>query len=203
MKNPEHPTRLRAHRRRPGLSLDDPEGFTLVEVLTVLVLVGVMAGIVVPRIDLGGARTNAMALRASSRLMMAQRVAVVRQHDVRVLFDADRRTLIVHHDEDNDRFFDGDEQVVRHDLADGVEFGRGDAKALPYGEGPISFSEDPNTGMPVVAYHRNGSASEEGVAYLVPRGESSPEDVRAVHVRRATGQVGCWTHRTGEWTEGC
>ena len=61
-------------------------------------------------------------------------------------------------------------------------------------------------GEPTLTFHRNGSASETGVAYLRPLEGSlsqSPYAVRAVTVERATAEVRCHSFRTGSWADQC
>ena len=59
---------------------------------------------------------------------------------------------------------------------------------------------------PRLVFHRNGSASESGMAYVRPVVGSmslDAESSRAVSIERATGQVRCFSYRTGAWVTSC
>lgn len=177
-------------------------GFTLVELLYVLVIVGILAGFALPRIDVNRARADGGALQAAATLMTAQRRAVLQQHDVRILFDVDGGALRVHQDADNDGNESPGELLSIARLGEGVVFGRSGAPGAPGlpGADVVTFAED--DGMPVLTFHRNGSASEEGGLYVTAR-NGQAEHARAVSVERSTGRTSCWSYRQGSWQEGC
>lgn len=180
----------------------EPAGFTLVEVLHVVLVIAVLAGILAPRIDVAGSRADSAVLRANALITQAQRRALLRQHDIRILFDLDGSVLRLHDDADNDGEVDSGERDVVSELGEGTSFGRAGAPALEGGTGgAVSFSVDSDEDLPVLTFHRNGSASEAGVLHLAAG--SDPATARALRVERATGAATCWSHRTGEWEERC
>lgn len=176
-------------------------GFSLAELAFVLLIVGVIAGMAFPRIDFKRARVDAAAVSAGSQLLRAQRVAVLRQHDVRVSFDADEGALLIHDDVDNDGTVDDGEPTRVEALGEKTYFGSvGDAL---FGDGDAITFELDDAELPTVVYHRNGSASEEGVVHITSESPVGEEHDRAIRVTRATGLARCWTRRNGDWKEGC
>jgi prepilin-type N-terminal cleavage/methylation domain-containing protein len=176
-------------------------GFSLVELIYVLVLVGVLVGIAMPRIDFQRARVDSAALQLGSHLLLAQRVAVLKQHDVRISFDETARTVVIHMDADNDGTTAATEQTRTEAIEEGVRFALAGA-ALYGGGAALTFEKDADE-LPTLVFHRNGSASEEGAVHLTSLSPYGPQHDRAVRITRATGLARCWSRRTGTWQEGC
>ncbi len=199
------------HRSEPGGRTDPRSrpapgtgGFTLGEMLLVLVIVGVMAGIMTPLFAPGRWRADSAAQELSMGLNAAQRLAVLRQHDVILTFSLSGREVFVHQDSNNSGTKDDGEELRTIQLPETMGFGSGSAPLLRHLAGPISFAD--GTGDPTLTFHRNGSASASGIIYLRPIEGSmsaSAEGVRALTVERATGEVRCFTYRTGAWENSC
>ena len=194
---------LAAHRR-PSVRKDRLAGFTLVEMLIVLALIGLLVSIVAPMFNPGRWRSDSAVQELMVGLNAAQRLAVLRQHDVIVTFLVDERRLRVHRDADNNGTVDAGEDIRVIELPETVGFARGPAPPIDGVTADVSFAE--MDGEPRIVFHRNGSASESGTAYLRPvQGYMSTdvESSRAVTVERATGQVRCYSYRTGSWAVSC
>ncbi|HET7229405.1 MAG TPA: type II secretion system protein [Longimicrobium sp.] len=177
------------------------DGFSMVEVLTVLVIFGILAAMVGPRINLAPARAGSAASLAGSTLLAAQRAAVARQHNVVVAFDQAGRRLRVHYDADNDGRVDTDEHVTWVALPEGVVFGRAGATAGRAGAGAVSFRLRQD-GYPAVFFLRNGSASEEGGFYLTTAANQAAgkaAEARMVVLDRATGRPGWQRYDGSTW----
>lgn len=199
---PGRTSRPRADGRRRPFSAEG--GFTVVEIVVTLVVLGVVIGIAAPRFDTARARADGAALRVTSLLMTAQRRSVLRQHDVRLVFDTEKERVVLHDDANNDGARSDGEAWRVEELGDGVAFGTaGTPRVAVPEDGPVTFDVDPDEGLPVVTFHRNGSASQEGVVYVTSPSNAAATDTRAVSVERSTGRTTCWTYRTGAWKEGC
>ncbi|MFQ5538152.1 MAG: GspH/FimT family pseudopilin [Gemmatimonadota bacterium] len=200
MREPWRPPATRGHL--PSLFSD--AGFSLLEMVFVLVIVGIMATMASPLFSPGRWRSDTAAQELMMRLNSAQRKAVLRQHDIVVTFLLSDRALTILEDANNDGLPSIGENQTQIDLPETVGYGMGSAPALPEGAGPISFA--PPSGDPTLTFHRNGSASTAGVIYIRPlEGSlaSSAEAVRAVTVERATGELRCYSYRTGTWRPRC
>jgi prepilin-type N-terminal cleavage/methylation domain-containing protein len=179
-------------------------GFTLIEALTVIVIIGLMAGLAIPRSGVATYRANSGAQVVTSTLIYAQRQAISRQADTRVAFDVANNEMRIHEDADNDNVIDLGERVTMTALPDGLTFGLGAAPARPMGAAIVNFTRTQG-GLPMVTFHRDGSASENGGVYVTTIDGLSvgrTADVRAVEVSRATGRAAWFSYGTGAWKEG-
>jgi prepilin-type N-terminal cleavage/methylation domain-containing protein len=179
-------------------------GVTLVELIIVVVIIGLMAALALPRINISRFRVNSAMQTAGLVLISAQQLAVTRQHDVIIGFDEARNLIRIHEDADNDGDVDNDERVRNRPLGEGVTFGRAAAGAHAIGDDAVTFSQVRN-GLRSVTFHRNGSASEYGGVYMTSiraaRGGLS-EDSRALEVERSTGRTTWFRYLGSQWVKG-
>ena len=188
---------------RPGRKADR-RGFSLVEALTVIVIIGLMAGMAVPKTGMATYKANSGAQVVASALTYAQRQAISRQADTRVGFDVANNEMRIHEDADNDNVIDLEERVTVTALPEGVTFGIGAAAARPMGGAVVNFTRTQGM-VPIVIFRRDGSASENGGVYVTTTAGLSvgrTADVRAVEVSRATGRASWFSFATGAWKEG-
>lgn len=196
-------TPCRRHFDRSGLrALSDRGGFTLIEIATVLVVLGIMLALAVPRLNFGYYAVRGAASSASSVLVRAQRRAVQAQHNVVVSFDTVGGRLRIHDDANNNGQVDGGEAVSWEPLEDGARLKKGPVPGLLQGNGAVSFRVV-SDGLPGVVFYRNGAASEEGVFYLGPTAQdtsaSASGDVRAGRIQRSTGRLQWYRFANGQW----
>jgi prepilin-type N-terminal cleavage/methylation domain-containing protein len=176
-------------------------GFSLPELMTVIVIIGIMAVLAAPRLDTVGRRTDAGMHQVAGVMAAAQRAAVARQHDVVVSFDAAVPSVITHFDKNGDGLVTSGERVLTERLSTALRFDRGGAPAHIVGTAGLTF-EGRQSGRPAVIFRRGGSASEEGGAYVTSRratGAARPKDTRLVVVDRATGRVATYSYEGGAW----
>lgn len=180
-------------------------GFTFIEILIVVVVLGLLVSIVAPRIDLTRYEIEGAVRGVGTTLLAAQRLAIARQHDVVVGFDVARQSLRIHEDANGNGLVDPGERVRGVSLDEHVLFGRGAAPALAIGPGPVTFTKI-RGGLPALTFHRDGSASEAGGFYLTTRralnAGGHPDDARAVTLERATGRVSWHRYTPPVWQRG-
>ncbi|HYH79746.1 MAG TPA: type II secretion system protein [Longimicrobium sp.] len=190
--------RLRTPPRHIGFA---PRGFSLAEVLVVLVIFGILILIAAPRMSLAPARTRSAANTTGSTLLAAQRAAVSRQQNVVISFDAPGKRIRVHYDANGDGVIQATEHAYWQPLPEGVVFGRAGAPAGRVGTAAVSF-RGRQGGLPAVFFMRNGSASEEGGFYLataLDQSRGAASSVRMVVVDRATGRPNWQVYSGGAW----
>jgi prepilin-type N-terminal cleavage/methylation domain-containing protein len=181
-------------------------GFSLTELLLVIVIIGMLGAIALPRIDVAKFQVNSAVQALSTTMVAAQREAITKQHDIILMFDAANRQVRLVWDANSDGEIDNAERTRVVTLDDRVVFGRGDAPARALGGEPINF-DDVIEGLPALTFHRNGSASGIGGFYLTSRAANAGDVTRTNHTRaveiiRATGRTEWWRYSGTQWVRG-
>lgn len=180
---------------------DSRSGFTLVELLLVVVLIGVMAAIAVPRFPIAAMRADAGVRTLHGALQLAQRLAITRQADVVVLVDTAEGRLRVFEDYNRNGDIDGNERARAFPLDEGAHFvpppGGGVFGASAQAMAGTNLAE--REGLPSVVFRRNGAASSDLELYL--RAAGGRETAwRAVLVAPSTGRAEAWRLVDSSWT---
>jgi type II secretory pathway pseudopilin PulG len=157
--------------------------------LVVVTVMGIIAGVTLPRVNFAQHRANAAAAFVRGTLQQAQRMAIVRQFDVVVMVDTVAGKLRVLEDADNDGRVDAGERVSSRPLEEGARFAAPSAGVNgPAARSIVGAGLRTVDGLPAIVFHRNGSSSTNLELYLSVRGRRSPE-MRAVTVAQATGRA--------------
>jgi prepilin-type N-terminal cleavage/methylation domain-containing protein len=181
----------------------DRAGFTIVEILMVIALIGLVAMFAIPKLDFSAYRINGAVRGVTGLLARAQRLAVTNQYDVNVLFDVANNSIKIHEDADNDNTIEANEQVLSYPLGEGVVYGLGGAPTRLYTPAPISFTRTLN-GMPEIIFRRDGSVSENGGFYITSTAaqlNSRPKDGRSIEVIRSTGRAEWYQYNGSAWVK--
>jgi len=192
----------RTMRRTPTGGRGSRGGFTLVELIYVVILLGILAGFAAPFIDVSRFRMNSAVVEVATELMSAHRYAVLRGHDVVVAFDEDNNWMRIHLDANNDGLIQTEEETQVAQLGEGVTFGRAEGPTLSPSTQTVTFTQM-QEGIKTLTFHRNGSASELGYIYLTYAKRPRAKSNRAIEVIRSTAKVKCWSYFTGTWQETC
>ena len=190
---------------RPAASCDRP-GFSLPELLVVLVVVAILSVLVIPQLEIVKYRMDGSVRGTVMALVTAQRAAVQRQHDVVVAFDTVNGRIRVHEDANSDGTRDPGERTRHIPLDEDVRFGLGAAPPrTALAQTAVAFT-DSQDGLPAVRFQRSGSASREGSFYITSdramEGSEYAKDTRAVQVDRATGRISWFYYEPPEWKQG-
>ena len=192
---------------RPTRQHTSGPGFTLIEILIVIVIIGLTAVIALPNVDYAHFRVNSAMRGIGMTWIGTQRFAVTAQHDEVVMFDTVGNVLRVLDDTNDNHVADAGERFRAVSLGESIVFGRGAAPADPaVGGATVTFTKVVN-GMPAVTFHRNGAASEYGGFYLTSQrarrsGSKYATDARLVLIERATGRVTWYRYDGSQWAEG-
>jgi prepilin-type N-terminal cleavage/methylation domain-containing protein len=179
-------------------------GFTMIELLIVMVIFGMMVAFAAPRIDGTRFRVNAAMQVLGTTMLTVQRQAITQQHNIIVRIDTAGKRLRIHEDRNNNEAVDAGEHERAVPIGEGIVFGRGGAPAMGFGGGPVVVSRIV-LGMPAWIFHRDGSASEAGGFYVTSdraqRDGNRPDDARAVTMSRATGRASWFRYRSDGWVK--
>ena len=188
-----------------GVCIGCRAGFTLLELVMVVGIIGITAAIALPQIDYTRYRVDSSMRAVGSSLLGSQRLAVTRQHDVIIIVDPTSHSFRIVEDANNNGQADEGERTRGIPLGEQVVIGRGGAPAFRVGAGPVTFTKQVG-GLPALTFHRNGSASEAGGVYLTSvratRSASYNSDTRLVEVERATGRVTWYRYVSANWNRG-
>lgn len=167
-------------------------GVTLIEMLVVIIMIGILAGIVASKLDWGRYRADSEARGLLAALSQAQRTAVSLQTDVRVTVTDAGGRLQIHEDANNNASTDTGERVTFFVLDHDYRIGQRGMAALP---APAEPGE-----LAALVFRRDGSSSRSGSMYLAPPTMGNGcRYCRAVSIQRATGRTVSWSHATGDW----
>lgn len=175
-------------------------GFTLLELVVVLIMIGIIAGMAVPRINYEKYRADAGMRTVRTVLAGAERNAIMRQTNVVVAFDVTNSRMHVIEDANNNCTFDSGERKTLRPLEDGAKFA---PPASGYSGAPTTAVAGSNMcsilGFPAVQFLRDGAASTDLEVY-VTSSRGTTEDFRLVKVSMATGRADAYRYTGSTWT---
>jgi prepilin-type N-terminal cleavage/methylation domain-containing protein len=193
---------MRDRRQNPRVSARraSRDGYTLVELMMVVVVIGIATAMALPRLNTSGMRVDAAVRDVRGTLQVAQRTAVMRQFDVIVSVDVANAALRVVEDRNNNAAIDADERTRWVRLEPGNRFTVPPAGVTP-ANGALSAVRlsQPRTidGLPSIIFRRHGAASSNAEIFVQGVG-GRDSDFRAVTVVQATGRAE-WYRRDGAW----
>jgi prepilin-type N-terminal cleavage/methylation domain-containing protein len=184
-------------------------GFTLIEMLIVIIIISITAAIALPRINLSRIRSKAAIQTLGTTMLALQRDAIAKQHNIVVMLDAPGRALRVLYDSTNNVRVDANERVRVISLGEEIVLGKPAAvPARSFGGSAVNFTTiEPTTNLPAIVLYRNGSAKEAGGIYLSTMKAMSgvrghENETWAMEIVRATGRAE-WLRWNGTgWVRG-
>ncbi|MEP6621866.1 MAG: type II secretion system protein [bacterium] len=165
-------------------------GFSLIELLIVLIVMSVIFGMAIPKLNLGQYRADAAAQQVRSVFQTAQRTSLTRQYDVIVSVDTVQFGLRIAEDVNNDGTIQVSEWKFWRPAGEGNQFAvppKGVNVSTPstsvVGSALVQVS-----GLPSIVFHRDGSTSSDAEMFVksVNKGRT---DFRAITLTRATGRT--------------
>jgi len=184
-------------------------GYTLIEILIVIVMIGLISAIALPRINLSRIRSKAAVQAVGTTLLASQRDAITRQHNVVIAIDQANRSFLVVYDSTNDQTLNNNERSRAIPLSEEIVIGKPAAvPAQPFGGAAVNFvATERASGLPAIIFFRNGSAQEFGGFYMsTPKAMAGApgheNETWALQVIRATGRAE-WQRWNGtSWVRG-
>lgn len=173
-------------------------GFSMLELMTTLIIMGIIAVMAVPRLDLTRMRGDAALRQMTTLLVQAQRTALSKQHNVIISVDAANSRLRLIEDKNNSSTFDAGDRQFWMALEPGIDF-VASPTPLEGMSGPVSFGRTRIiNGYPSVIFRRNGAASSDAAMFVTPK----PNDVgamRAVVITQSTGRADAYKYNGAVW----
>jgi prepilin-type N-terminal cleavage/methylation domain-containing protein len=181
-------------------------GFTLIEMLIVVAMIGIMVGVVAPKFRLNEAtETQLAAMQVAQDLDLARTRALGTRSAVRYVFRTAQDQYVGFLDDDRDGGIsetDGERLALRgfglRSLPARTEFGRGSADPIPDDTDP-GDSDGVTFDGGRIEYSPRGIVEPMGTAGVIYiKHKRDPEAVSAVRVS-PSGSVRIWKWREGEW----
>lgn len=179
-------------------------GFTIIEIVLVMVMLAVVAALAIPRLDFQKYRTDAAVQGLRTVLMQAQRTALLRQYDVIVTIDTAHNTLRWYEDVNGDGVIQSTEHQRAYPLNDGVKF-----TVPPVGldstvhASVVGSQLGSLNSLPSVTFHRDGAATSSLELYIA--GPANPSvTYRAIRLTQGTGRTDLYRYNAaaGIWQLG-
>ena len=178
-------------------------GFTLLELVVVLVIVGVITALAIPRLDLSSYRADASVQGMRTILQQAQRAALEQQYDIYAIFDTAAQAVTIAEDANNDGVIQATEHIRRQTLFENTKY-----MLPPTGlDGAVTSAVNGSSlgsmdGMPAIVYHRDGATSSSLDVYVGSAADPTT-GYRAVRIARATGRTTWFRYVPSRgWVEG-
>lgn len=166
-------------------------GFSVIELLIVVSIIAIMAAIALPKVRVEQAQVDGAVRTVSMAVMVAQREAVSRGHNVLVVFDTAHHVLRTIWDRNNNLALDAGEKTRPFPISERVVMGRGagvPAFGASSADVPVMLSLN---NAPMMVLQRNGGTDRPLTLYLTSsraqRGYGE-KDTRALTVDRATAR---------------
>lgn len=181
-------------------------GLTVIELVMVVVIIGIISMIALPRISIDRYRADGAGRLALILLQEAQRNAITRQSNVIVSFDAVLNRFRVVQDYNNNDTINTTDLVQYRNMGDGATF------AMPAWSGAVgedgtaptaSFSGtglSTISGLPTVIFRRDGSASGDLTLFVTTRA-AVPNEYREIVVTAATGRADLYKFNGSGWIQ--
>jgi prepilin-type N-terminal cleavage/methylation domain-containing protein len=199
----EHHRRTRCSRRviRSARGLAHGRGFTVIEIVMVIVIMAIMAAIAIPRMNTTGYRADAAGYLVRTLLQTAQRNAITRQSNVIVSFDTTFKRLRIVQDYNNNDTLNTNDLVNFRTLEEGAHFvtptwagvGGTTPSAAITGNALREVSS-----MTSVVFRRDGSASSNAEIYVTIR-DNVRTEYRAISLLAATGSIEMYRWSGSAW----
>jgi prepilin-type N-terminal cleavage/methylation domain-containing protein len=176
-------------------------GFTLVELLMVIVMIGLVASWALPRFSIARYRADAAGRLMRTLVQVARRNAITRQSDVIFSVDAvNNRVRVVQDYNNNDTLNTGD-LITWRKLEEGAILDHPTWPG-PNGTTPSIPFSGPNlrtvSGLPSVVFRRDGAASSDFELYTTVR-DNVKVEYRAITLTGSSGRTEFWKWNGVTW----
>ncbi|MGH7653750.1 MAG: pilus assembly FimT family protein [Gemmatimonadaceae bacterium] len=187
-----------------GVTKAKRRGLTLIEMVMVVVIIGIMARVALPRFNINRYRADGAGRLALILLQEAQRNAITRQSNVIVSFDSLLNRFRVVQDYNNNDTINTTDQVQYRKMAEGAIFAMPNWSSAVGEDGTAPTAAFSGTGLsmisglPTVIFRRDGSASGDVTVFVTTRAAVSTE-YREIVVTASTGRADLYKFNGTAW----
>jgi prepilin-type N-terminal cleavage/methylation domain-containing protein len=173
-------------------------GFSMIEMLTTLIIMGIVAAMAVPRMDLSHMKADAALRQVTTFFVQAQRTALTKQYNVIVSVDVTNNRLRMIEDKNNSSTFDAGDRAMWMALEPGTSFVTSPT-ALEGLTGTMAMTR-PRTigGYPSLIFRRNGAASTDAALFFTSK-LTDVGSIRAVGITQSTGRADPYKYTGSTW----
>lgn len=173
-------------------------GFSMVELLATLMIMAIIGGMAIPRMDLSHSRSDAALRQLTMLCIQAQRTALMKQHNVILSVDEETARVRLVEDKNNSGTYDTGDHMVWTALERGVTFAPAPSP-LEGLSGAVRFVRPKVIdSFQSVIFRRNGAASSDGLIVLTAK-LSDPGSARAIHISQSTGRADGYKYNGVFW----
>lgn len=177
-------------------------GVTVIELVMVMIILGTVAAIAAPRINMNAYRADAAARAVRGALQVAQRSAITRQSNVVVTFDSTNRRLVLLEDTNDNGTADAGERIINKPLEEKVRFIAPTMNRVAGGSTSafiVGSSLQVVASMPRITMRRDGSSSSDVEIYLTVRA-NMPKEYRAITIDPGIGKTELYRYSGTAWS---
>ena len=179
-------------------------GLTLIEIVMVVVIIGIMARVALPRFNINRYRADAAGRLVRVLLQEAARNAITRQSNVILSMDPVLNRFRVVQDYNNNDTINTTDQVIYRNMPEGAIFAKPAWTNAVGADGtiPTAALAEPGlqtvSGLQSVIFRRDGSASTNMTLFVTTRADT-PTEYREVIVTASTGRVDLYKFNGATW----
>jgi prepilin-type N-terminal cleavage/methylation domain-containing protein len=173
-------------------------GFSMIEMLMTLIIIGIITLMAVPKLDLSHMKSDAALRQVASLFVQAQRTALAKQYNVLISIDVPGNRMRLVEDRNNSSTFDAGDRAMWMALEPGTKFYTSPL-ALDGMSGTVALVR-PRTidGYPSIIFRRNGAASTDAAVFFTTK-VTDPGSMRAVEITQSTGRADPYKYTGSAW----
>ncbi len=180
------------------MRMSQRRGFSMIEMLTTLIIMGIVAAIAVPKMDLSHMKSDAALRQITTFFVQAQRTALSKQYNVIVSIDVPGARLRFIEDRNNSSTYDAGDRMYWMALEPGTKFAATPVTIDGMG-GTVTFVRPRVVdSYPSVIFRRNGAASSDGVLFFTSK-PTDPGSLRAIAITQSTGRADPYKYTGSSW----